>query len=144
MIAGLVEPSDGEILFDGKAVARDWVAHRQQLGYVPEEQHLYPHLTGAEYLEMVGRLRGFSERPLAAKIGGLLRLFCLEEDRHVAIRSYSKGIRQKVLLSAALLHNPDLILLDEPFSGLDISSTLVVRRLILALAAEGKAVLLIN
>ena len=60
----------------------------------------------------------------------------------MAIRSYSKGMRQKVLLSAALLHNPDLILLGEPFSGLDISSALVVRRLILALAAEGKVVLL--
>jgi ABC-2 type transport system ATP-binding protein len=71
----------------------------------------------------------------------LLRLFGLHSDRHVAISSYSKGMRQKVLLSAALLHNPDLILLDEPFSGLDVSSALVLRSLIQELAARGKVIL---
>jgi ABC-2 type transport system ATP-binding protein len=142
IITGLTDPSEGEILFDGQPIDRDPVAYRQRFGYVPEEPWLYPHLTGAEYLEMVGQLRGFSAKLLAEKIDGLLRLLLLHEDRHVTISSYSKGMRQKVLLSAALLHNPDLILLDEPFSGLDVNSVLVLRNLIGELAARGKVVLL--
>jgi ABC-2 type transport system ATP-binding protein len=141
MIAGLIEPNAGEILFRGEPIAHDRIAHRQRLGYVPEEPQLYPHLTGFEYLEMVGLLRGIPERPLAGKIGGFLRLLSLYQDRFVPISSYSKGMRQKVLLAAALLHNPDILLLDEPFSGLDVNSALVLRRLVGELAARGKVVL---
>jgi ABC-2 type transport system ATP-binding protein len=90
---------------------------------------------------MVAQLRDLPARSSAEKIDGLLRLFSLHGDRHVAISSYSKGMRQKVLLSAALLHDPDLILLDEPFSGLDVGSALVMRSLIQELAARGKVVL---
>lgn len=141
MITGLIDPSEGEILFRGEPVRRDRIAFKQRLGYVPEEPHLYPHLTGLEYLEMVGQLRGLPARPLAQKIDGFLRLLSLHEDRYVAISSYSKGMRQKVLLAAALLHNPDLLLLDEPFSGLDVNSALVLRSLIRELATRGKVVL---
>jgi ABC-2 type transport system ATP-binding protein len=141
MITGLIDPSEGEILFRGEPVRRDPIAFKQRLGYVPEEPHLYPHLTGLEYLEMVGQLRGLPARPLAQKIGGFLRLLSLHEDRYVAISSYSKGMRQKILLAAALLHNPDLLLLDEPFSGLDVNSALVLRSLIRELASRGKVVL---
>jgi ABC-2 type transport system ATP-binding protein len=141
MITALIEPTDGEILWRGEPIERDIVAHRQRLGYVPEEPHLYPHLTGAEHLEMVGQLRGLPARPLAEKIAGLLNLFSLYEDRYVPIASYSKGMRQKVLLAAALLHNPEIILLDEPFSGLDVNSALVLRTVIQELAARGKVVL---
>jgi ABC-2 type transport system ATP-binding protein len=141
MITGLIDPSEGEILFRGEPVRRDLTAFKQRLGYVPEEPHLYPHLTGLEYLEMVGQLRGLPARPLAQKIDGFLRLLSLHEDRYVAISSYSKGMRQKVLLAAALLHNPDLLLLDEPFSGLDVNSALVLRSLIRELASRGKVVL---
>lgn len=118
------------------------MAHRSRIGYVPEEPHLYPHLSGLEYLEMVADLRDLPTRPARERIAGLLRLFGLMEDRHALISGYSKGMRQKVLLSAALLHNPQVVLLDEPFSGLDVGSSLVLRRLILELAARGKAVLL--
>jgi ABC-2 type transport system ATP-binding protein len=142
MITGLIEPSDGHVLYNSEPIERDLIAHRQRFGYVPEEPELYQHLTGAEYLEMVGLLRGIPARMLAEKIDGLLNLFSLHEDRHVTISSYSKGMRQKVLLSAALLHNPNLILLDEPFSGLDVASALVLRNLISELAARGKVVLL--
>ena len=107
MITGLIEPSEGEILFRGEPVDHDPIAFRRILGYVPEEPHLYPHLTGAEYLEMVGQLRGLPERALSEKIEGFLRLLGLYPDRYVPISSYSKGMRQKVLLIAALLHNPD-------------------------------------
>ena len=141
MITGLVEMTSGEILFEGQRIQRDPIAYKRRMGYVPEEPHLYPHLTGLEYLVMVGRLRNLPTKRTAERIDGLLRLFSLHGDRHVPLSSYSKGMRQKILLSAALLHNPDLILLDEPFSGLDVASALVMRTLIQELAARGKVVL---
>lgn len=141
MITGLIEMTAGEILFDGGRIDRDPIAYKQRLGYVPEEPHLYPHLTGLEYLVMVGQLRGLPQQATAARIDGLLRLLSLHGDRDVPISSYSKGMRQKILFSAALLHNPDLILLDEPFSGLDVASALVMRCLIQELAARGRVVL---
>lgn len=141
MITGLIEPSGGEILFQGVPIQQDRIAHRQRLGYVPEEPHLYGHLTGLEYLEMVGQLRGIEARKLAQKIEGFLRLFALYPNRFVPISSYSKGMRQKVLLAAALLHNPEIVLLDEPFTGLDVNSALVLRSLFQDLAVQGRIVL---
>ncbi|HLN00479.1 MAG TPA: ABC transporter ATP-binding protein [Bryobacteraceae bacterium] len=141
MITGLMELTSGEILFDAVPVRDDPIAYRRRMGYVPEEPHLYSHLSGLEFLTMVAQLRGLLAKSSAARIDGLLRLFSLHPDRHAAISSYSKGMRQKVLLSAALLHNPDLILLDEPFSGLDVGSALVLRSLIQELAARGKVIL---
>jgi len=141
MITGLIEPSAGQILFQGVPIQRDRIAHKQRLGYVPEEPHLYGHLTGLEYLEMVGLLRGIAARKLSEKIEGFLRLFSLYADRFVPISSYSKGMRQKVLLSAALLHNPEIVLLDEPFTGLDVNSALILRSLFQDLAGQGKIVL---
>jgi ABC-2 type transport system ATP-binding protein len=141
MITGLIEMTSGAILFNGEPIQRDLIAYKQRMGYVPEEPHLYSHLTGLEYLWMVGQLRNLPARSTAVCIDGLLRLFSLYGDRHSPISAYSKGMRQKVLLSAALLHNPDLILLDEPFSGLDVGSAMVLRSLIQELAARGKVVL---
>jgi len=141
MITGLMEPSGGEIRFNGKRIQDDLIAYKQRLGYVPEEPHLYAHLSGLEYLVMVGQLRNLPGKATLDRIDGLLRLFGLHGDRHSPISAYSKGMRQKILLSAALLHNPDLILLDEPFSGLDVGTGLVLRSLIQELAARGKVVL---
>jgi ABC-2 type transport system ATP-binding protein len=141
MITGLIEPSSGEVLFDSKPILDDLILFRQRVGYVPEEPHLYTHLSGMEYLVMVGQLRGMPSEAANKKIKGLLHHFGLYGDRDVSIASYSKGMRQKVLLSAALLHNPELILLDEPFSGLDVGSSLVLRSLIEELAERGKVVL---
>ena len=138
MITGLLEMTSGEILFDGIPIQRDLIAWKRRMGYVPEEPHLYGHLSGLEYLVMIGQLRELPDKPTAEKIDGLLRLFSLHGDRHVPVSSYSKGMRQKVLLSAALLHNPDLILLDEPFSGLDVGTGLVLRSLIQELGRAGK------
>jgi ABC-2 type transport system ATP-binding protein len=142
MITGLIERDAGEILFEGQPVERDPIAYKQRIGYVPEEPQLYTHLSGAEYLVMVAQLRGLERKRAMEAIAGMLRLLGLYEDRDMAMSSYSKGMRQKVLLSAALLHNPDLVLLDEPFSGLDVGSSLVLRSLIEELARRGKAVLL--
>lgn len=141
IITGLIEPSSGQILFDGRPIAEDLMAFRRRLGYVPEEPHLYTHLSGMEYLVMVSALRDMDRSSSIERIRGLLRLFGLYGDRDVSLSSYSKGMRQKILLSAALMHNPDLILLDEPFSGLDVASSLVLRSLIVELANRGKVVL---
>ena len=94
-----------------------------------------------EYLVMVGQLRDLPARSTADRIDGLLRLLALHDDRHVPVSAYSKGMRQKVLLAAALLHNPELLLLDEPFSGLDVGTALVLRSLIQELAGREKVVL---
>jgi ABC-2 type transport system ATP-binding protein len=141
MITGLLDPSAGEIWFDGKPIGEDLIGYKRRMGYVPEEPNLYNHLSAVEYLTMVAELRSLEEKPAAAKIDGLLRLLSLYDDRHASISGYSKGIWQKVLLAAALLHDPELVLLDEPFSGLDVGSALMLRSLIQELAARGKVVL---
>jgi ABC-2 type transport system ATP-binding protein len=141
MITGLLQATSGSILLDGEPIETNMLAYKQRMGYVPEEPYLYSHLSGLEYLVMVGQLRNLPATPTADRIDGLLRLLTLHGDRHVPISAYSKGMRQKVLLSAALLHNPDLLLLDEPFSGLDVGTGLVLRSLIQELAGRGKVVL---
>lgn len=141
MIAGLIEASFGTILFEGRPVEKDVIGYKRRMGYVPEEPYLYTHLTGHEYLTMVAQLRGLAAKASAAKIDELLKLLGLHGDRYAPMSGYSKGMRQKVLLAASLLHNPDLVLLDEPFSGLDVGSALVLRGLIEELAASGKVIL---
>lgn len=141
MITGLLDPTAGEILYRGRPIHNHLVEFKRILGYVPEEPYLYPHLTGAEYLELAGELRDLPAATLPAKIGALLELFSLADDRHALISSYSKGMRQKILICAAILHDPELIILDEPFSGLDVHAALLLRSLIRWLAASGKTVL---
>ncbi|HZQ54720.1 MAG TPA: ABC transporter ATP-binding protein [Bryobacteraceae bacterium] len=116
-------------------------AFQRRIGYVPEEPYLFPHLSGREHLQLVGRLRGTPRHILEAKMDELLRLMGLWEDRHTSIAGYSKGMRQKILLIAALLHDPEVLILDEPFSGLDVNAALVLRSLLRAFAARGKMVL---
>lgn len=141
ILTGLLEPTRGEVVFDGRPVSEDLLAFKARVGYVPEEPHLYSHLSGLEYLQMVGQLRDLPQRLVTERVDGLLTLLSLHDDRHVPVSAYSKGMRQKVLLAAALLHNPDLLLLDEPFSGLDVATALVLRRLVQELAGRGKVVL---
>jgi len=141
MITGLIDRTSGHILFEGKPIDHDLIAFKRRMGYVPEEPYLYNHLSGAEFLTMVAQLRNLPARQSEERIDGLLRLLSLYDDRHASISGYSKGMRQKVLIAAALLHNPALVLLDEPFSGLDVASALVLRSLIQELAARGKVVL---
>ncbi len=141
MVTGLLSLTAGHILFDGRPIDENLIAFKKRMGYVPEEPYLYNHLSGVEYLTMVAQLRRLPARESAERIEGLLQLLSLHDDRHASISGYSKGMRQKVLIAAALLHNPDLVLLDEPFSGLDVGSALVLRRLIQELAARGKTVM---
>src|ERR1700689_5352759 len=133
MLIGLLDPTLGRVLFHGEDIRKDLVGYRKRLGYVPEEPNLYPYLTGREYLEMVGTLRGMPASRLAQKIDALLDLFSLYSSRHSSIASYSKGMRQRILLIAALMDNPEILIFDEPLSGLDVTSALVLKNLIKAL-----------
>lgn len=141
MVTSLLEPTTGQILLDGESISQAPLEYKARIGYVPEEAHLYTYLTGPEYLELVGQLRGVSQRVLAEKISSFMRIFGLEDDRYAPMSAYSKGMRQKILISAALLHDPDIVILDEPNSGLDVTSTLVLRSLVQQLARAGKMVL---
>ncbi len=141
MLAGLLEPSRGEILWRGRRIDRDICAFKSILGYVPEQSELYSHLSGLEYLQLVGRLRALPERGLLSRCLDLLAAFGLKSDAYRDIGEYSKGMRQKVLLAAALLPDPEILLLDEPLSGLDVTTTLVVQELIRKLAGQGRIII---
>jgi ABC-2 type transport system ATP-binding protein len=142
ILVGLMEPTSGHVLWQGKSIFDDLPAYRKRLGYVPEEPFLYTHLTAPEYLRLVGGLRGLEDRIVNEKIDRFLKLFGLEDDQYSTLSAFSKGMRQKVLLASALLHNPELIILDEPFSGLDVSAGLMLRSVIRSLAEEGRTILM--
>ncbi len=141
MLTGLLEPTRGKIFYRGEDTSRDFPSFQRRCGYVPEELFLYPQLTGMEYLQLAARLRGLEHRRIDSRAFELLRLFGLESDRHSLLAAYSKGMRQKILLAAALLHDPEVLILDEPFSGLDVAASLVLRSLLKQLAATGTIVL---
>lgn len=141
MLTGILEPSSGSVVWHDQEIGRDPIAFRQRLGYVPEEPNLYTFQSAIEYLELVARLRELPPSLLARKIPALLELFGLSHAANQDIGSYSKGMKQKVMIIAALLHDPDLLILDEPDSGLDVTMTLVLRHLVMEMAKRGKAVL---
>lgn len=140
MLIGLLEPNDGQVTYNGKSIHTDLVAYRQCIGYVPEEPNLYPYFTGLEYLDMIATLRAMPESRKTNRINPLLELFSLWPHRHVSLGSYSKGMRQRVLLIAALMDNPEVLVLDEPLSGLDVTSVVIIKNLVQALRARGKAI----
>ncbi len=140
MLTGLLQPTRGKVIFDGNDIQCDLKAFRKILGYVPEEPNLYPYFSGYEYLEMVGLLRGMPRSVLDQKINALLHLFSLHAHRHASLVSYSKGMRQRILLIAALMDDPKLLIFDEPLSGLDVTSALILKNLIRELGQRGRAI----
>jgi ABC-2 type transport system ATP-binding protein len=144
IITGLLQPNEGSVLFEGKDIRKDMVGFRSTLGYVPEEAHVYTYLSGLEYLQLVGRLRGLGERDIERKATQMLKLLGLESWRYSPISFYSKGMKQRVLIAAALMHNPKLLVFDEPLSGLDVVSARLFKDLLHELAAQGKAILYIS
>jgi ABC-2 type transport system ATP-binding protein len=140
MLTGLLEPTRGVVRFAGRNIADDLQSYRRALGYVPEEAHLYPYLSGWEYLEMIGTLRGMPRDETTVKLDSLLQLFALHAHRHASIATYSKGMRQRILLIAALMHNPEIFIFDEPLSGLDVTSALIFKNLVQELGRSGKLV----
>lgn len=144
IITGLLRPNDGRVLFEGRDIHADLLSWRATFGYIPEEAHLYAWMSAMEYLQLVGRLRGMSEGLIEEKATALLRLLDLDSWRHSPMTVYSKGMRQRVLMAAALMHDPRMLIFDEPLSGLDVLSSRLFRDLLHELAAAGKAVLYIS
>ena len=141
IIAGILAPKAGAVSVAGFPLPERAVDVKQHIGYVPEAAALFESLTGQEFLELSGRLHGVEEDTLQVRIREILETFNLSSDRVARLDTYSKGMRQKILIGAALLHNPSLILLDEPLSGLDVNAAIMVKDLIAALAASGKTIL---
>lgn len=139
-VTGLLDPTSGTILFRGTPIAAAMTEYKRRMGYVPEQPDLYGFLTGWEYLELVATLRSIDPRRFREKASSMLEGFSLYPHRDGLIAGYSKGMRQRIVVIAALLDDPDLLVLDEPFSGLDVTSALVLRRVIAMLAGRGKAV----
>ena len=144
MLAGLLPATSGQILWDGNDIRHDLIGFKRRLGYVPEEAFVYSHLSGLEHLELMGRLRQLPEAQVQRKAVELLRLLWLYEHRYTPISSYSKGMKQRVLIAGALLHDPELLIFDEPLSGLDIVSAMLLHELIAELARSGKTILYIS
>ena len=144
MITGMLEPTKGRVLLDGQDIRSELAAFKRRLGYVPEEPHLYSYLTGLEYLQLIGRLRLLPATAVDRKANDLLSLLALHPHRHASISAYSKGMKQRILIAAALLHDPDLLILDEPLTGIDVTSALLFTHLLTELAAAGKMILYIS
>ncbi len=140
----LIEPTGGKVLLDGRDIREDPVGFKRRLGYVPEEAILYSYLSGLEYLQLMGCLRGIPTALTDRRANDLLELFSLHAYRHSPISAYSKGMKQRVLIAAALLHDPDLLILDEPLSGIDVTSAQLFRHLLNELARKGKTILYIS
>lgn len=141
ILTGLLKPTGGEISYNGRDIEKDLYDFKKRLGYVPEQSEIYPHLSAYDYLLLVGRLRCLPEKELHRKIVSFMELFGLSEDKEAAVSSFSKGMIQKVLISSALLHDPEVLLLDEPLSGLDVTTGLVIKDLLEKLAGEGKFII---
>jgi ABC-2 type transport system ATP-binding protein len=140
ILTGLLEPTSGSVFFNGRNIKDDLADYKRLVGYVPEEANLYPFLSGLEYLQLVGRLRGLSETLILRRAGAMLEMFSMKPHRHTAISAYSKGMRQRILLISALLHNPELLVFDEPLSGLDVLSAMIFRKLVSGLSRERKTI----
>ena len=140
VVTGLLDPTSGKVLYRGTPTSAAMTEYKRRMGYVPEQPDLYGFLSGWEYLELVAALRGVAARPFREKAAAMLEAFTLYPHRDSLIAGYSKGMWQRIVVISALLDDPDLLVLDEPFSGLDIASALVLRRVIGLLAAAGKGV----
>ncbi|WP_152608260.1 ABC transporter ATP-binding protein [Halalkalibacter okhensis] len=140
IMLGLIEGYHGNVTIFGNDISDGKVDYKKHIGYVPETAELYDNLTAGEYLSFVGELYGVPPEQVESKARRLMAKFGLEEVYHSRLSSYSKGMRQKVLLISSLLHNPDLLFLDEPLSGLDANSVMVVKEILAQLAAQGKTI----
>lgn len=140
IILGIVEGYTGEVKVLGQDISRDTIEYKRKIGYVPEVADIYDNLTAREYLTFIGSLYGLASEKAEAKASKLMEIFGIREAYDSRINSYSKGMKQKVLLIASLLHNPDILFLDEPLSGLDANSVMVVKEILSTLARQGKTI----
>jgi len=140
ILIGMLDGFTGNARVCGLDVARDPLEVKRRVGYVPEAGALYEALTPMEFLSLIGRLFDIQPAPLERKAVELLRIFDLQDRRNERMTTFSKGMKQKVLIIAGLIHNPEVIFLDEPLCGLDANSAVVVKELVASLAAAGRTV----
>ncbi|MNI03092.1 ABC-type transporter ATP-binding protein EcsA [compost metagenome] len=140
IMLGLVEGYTGTVRIFGRDIADGNAAYKRRIGYVPEIAELYDSLTAREYLTFIGELYGMERTEADAKAERLMDLLNLKKAYDMRIASYSKGMKQKVLLISSMLHDPDILFLDEPLSGLDANSVMVVKEIFASLAAQGKTI----
>jgi ABC-2 type transport system ATP-binding protein len=142
LLTGLLAPTSGEARVTGRVVSADDLELRRRIGILPEDDALFPDLTIWEHLELCGRLYGLSRQETDARAIQLLRHLDLQQGRTTLVEKASFGMRKKCALAMALLHNPRVLFLDEPFEGIDPGSFRNIKDLLLALAERGVAVFL--
>ena len=142
ILAGLQAPDRGEVRVAGMDVKREGLAVRQNIGVLPEELGLFDALTVEEHLELCGPIYGLSTEETRERASALLRIFGLEDGRYTFLDQCSHGMRKKTALAMALLHNPRVLLLDEPFEGIDPVSARTIRDLLTAIAGRGITIFL--
>lgn len=140
ILCGLISDYEGTVTIEGIDLKQDPIAVKAKIGYVPELAELYDVLTPAEFLGFMGELYNMPKELATDRITKMLAAFGLDANMHQRMDTFSKGMRQKVLISSGLLHNPDIIILDEPLSGLDANSVIIVKDLIGKLAKDGKTI----
>lgn len=140
ILTGLIDTFEGTIVVDGKDLRSEALSIKSIMGYVPENAELYDVLTPLEYLDFVGKLYGMEEQLIKERATKLLSAFDLSEQLHKRMDTFSKGMKQKVLLISGIIHNPKILILDEPLSGLDANAVIMVKELISLLAKEGKTI----
>src|SRR5580700_2429163 len=144
MLTGLLAPSSGQITVLGRNMSApaEALEAKRRMGVVPEDLALFDNLTGPEYLTFVGRMYGISANTIRSRTGDLLRLLCLEGEEKKLTLEYSHGMKKKLALAAALLPNPDLLFLDEPFEGVDAVASRVLRDTLKQCVGRGATVFL--
>jgi ABC-2 type transport system ATP-binding protein len=140
ILTGLIPDFTGEVIVDGMNLADNPLEIKKLIGYVPENAELYDVLTALEYLDFIGKLYGMEEPVLSDRIGKLLTAFGLANNINDRMDTFSKGMKQKVLLIAGIINNPKILILDEPLSGLDANAVILVKELITRLSKEGKTI----
>jgi ABC-2 type transport system ATP-binding protein len=141
MLTCLIRPTRGSATVAGADILREPLEVKKRIGYVPETGALFETLTAWEYLQFVAELHHLDSAAAGGKTEELLTLFGLYAEKDQRMREYSKGMKQKVLICAAVLHNPDVLFLDEPLNGLDANAAYVFKEVLRGLASQGKAIL---
>ncbi|MCX7711085.1 MAG: ABC transporter ATP-binding protein, partial [Clostridia bacterium] len=140
ILLGIIDGFTGEVRVCGEDISKGAIEYKKRIGYVPETAEVYDSLTAQEYLTFIGEIYGMDFDTVDRKAKKLMNLFGIEDVYHSRISSYSKGMRQKVLIISSLIHNPDILFFDEPLSGLDANSVMIFKEIMTELAAEGKTI----
>lgn len=140
ILCGLLSDYEGEVQVKGHDLKKDALSVKAVIGFVPELAELYDVLTPLEFLKLMGSLYNMDERVCVTRIEKMMAAFGLDQQLTQRMDTFSKGMKQKVLIASGLLHNPDIIILDEPLSGLDANSVIIIKDLISKLAKEGKTI----